>query len=65
MSSKFGDTLSAKPPLDDQLYSLSPDALDFFKSQTGIEDEDALREHILSVQKKAYGVGASRSPHLV
>jgi hypothetical protein len=56
MASKFADPLR-RPPLDNQLYFLSLDALDFFKSQTGIEDEDSLREHILTVQKKAYEVG--------
>ena len=56
MVSKFVNPLT-KPPLDDKLYSLSPLALDFFKSQTGIDNEDALREHILTVQRRAYEVG--------
>ncbi|KII89875.1 hypothetical protein PLICRDRAFT_159089 [Plicaturopsis crispa FD-325 SS-3] len=42
------------PPLQPSLYNLSPEELQFFKSQTGIEDEDALRDHIMAVQAKAY-----------
>lgn len=45
-----------QPPLDDQLYSLTPDAAEFFKSQTGITNDDALKAHILAVQKKAYEI---------
>jgi hypothetical protein len=43
-------------PLDESLYSLNPEEKTFFKSQTGIDDDDALRDHILAVQKKAYAV---------
>jgi len=37
-------------------YSLDPDELAFFKQETGIQDEAALKEHILTVQAEAYKV---------
>jgi hypothetical protein len=55
MPPKYANPLR-KPPLDDQLYTLPPDALDYFKSQTGIQDENALKEHIITVQRSAYEV---------
>ncbi|EAU85563.2 hypothetical protein CC1G_06276 [Coprinopsis cinerea okayama7 len=47
-----------RPPLDESLYDLEndPEALDFFKSQTGIQDNGELRKHILNVQGRAYDV---------
>lgn len=46
-----------KPPLEgDKFYSLSEEELAFFKSQTDINDDDALKQHILDVQAKAYDV---------
>ncbi|KAH7910790.1 hypothetical protein BJ138DRAFT_1152166 [Hygrophoropsis aurantiaca] len=42
------------PPLDLNLYALDEESSTFFKSQTGIFDDSALREHILAVQAKAY-----------
>ncbi|EGO04103.1 hypothetical protein SERLA73DRAFT_158452 [Serpula lacrymans var. lacrymans S7.3] len=41
-------------PLDERLYVLKPEASAFFKSHTGIHDDDALKSHILDVQAKAY-----------
>lgn len=55
MSTFFADP-TTRPPLDENAFSLSPEALAFFKSHTGISDEDALKEHIITVQKKAYEV---------
>lgn len=46
------------PPLDDSLYNLSGIELEFFKSQTGIHDEDKLKRHILAAQAEAYKVRA-------
>ncbi|KAH7910777.1 hypothetical protein BJ138DRAFT_1064440 [Hygrophoropsis aurantiaca] len=43
-----------RPPIDQNLYALDEESSTFFKSQTGISDDSALREHILSVQAKAY-----------
>jgi hypothetical protein len=54
----FDDPL-LKPDLDERLYSLSGDGLEFFKSQTGIEEELALKQHILAIQKEAYAVSAA------
>ncbi|KIJ66175.1 hypothetical protein HYDPIDRAFT_87780 [Hydnomerulius pinastri MD-312] len=44
------------PPLDPGLYSLSSEEAAFFKAATGIEDDDALKAHILIAQEKAYKV---------
>lgn len=37
-------------------YKLSPGQTAFFKSQTGIDDDEALKNHILGVQERAYKV---------
>ncbi|KAG6918961.1 hypothetical protein DXG01_010200 [Tephrocybe rancida] len=55
MSSRYADP-ARKPPLDQAFLVLSSEELSFFKSQTKIEDEDELKEHIISVQKKAYEI---------
>jgi hypothetical protein len=47
--------------LDESLYSLTAEESAFFKSQTGIEDDDELKEHILAIQAKAYKVFQSSS----
>ncbi|KAF5373310.1 hypothetical protein D9615_007401 [Tricholomella constricta] len=47
---------ATQPPLDERFYGLSSDEFDFFKSQTGIKDEDAIKQHIITVQKKAYSI---------
>ncbi len=43
-------------PLDPKLYSLDEQEAAFFKSATGIQDEEELKKHILDVQAKAYAV---------
>ena len=43
-------------PLDETLYTLGEEEIAFFKSQTGIDDEQELKRHILRVQKEAYEV---------
>lgn len=43
-------------PIDPVKYSLSPEEAEFFKATTGINDDEALKAHILSVQEKAYKV---------
>ena len=40
-------------PLDEGLYKL--DSV-FFKQQTGIDDNDELKTHLLSIQAEAYNV---------
>lgn len=49
------DTLEkrGKLPLDQEL-TLSSEELAFFQEQTGIQDEEQLKKHIISVQEKAY-----------
>ncbi|KAK0192562.1 hypothetical protein F5146DRAFT_507891 [Armillaria mellea] len=42
--------------LDPTLYALSEDEAAFFKAQTGIEDDVALKNHIFTVQEEAYKV---------
>ncbi|KAG9317905.1 hypothetical protein JVU11DRAFT_2135 [Chiua virens] len=49
----------AKPCEDEPLgstYALSPEQASFFKAQTGIDNDDDLKAHILDVQGKAYKV---------
>ncbi|PBK67606.1 hypothetical protein ARMSODRAFT_889090 [Armillaria solidipes] len=43
-------------PLDPTLYALDEDEAAFFKSQTGIEDDTALKSHIFAVQEEAYKI---------
>ena len=42
--------------LDERLYELADEDLAFFKQQTGIQDEEELKAHILQVQAEAYKV---------
>jgi len=42
--------------LDESLFTPDPAELAFFKSQTGIDDEQALKDHIISIQRKAYEI---------
>lgn len=49
------------PPLEPSLYALSTESLAFFKSTTGIGDDDELKEHIMNVQAQAYAVCARRT----
>lgn len=44
------------PLLDPSLYTLSAESSAFFKSTTGIHDDNELKEHILNVQAQAYAV---------
>ena len=43
-------------PLDDKLYRLDAEEVAFYKGKTGIQDDLALREHIIKVQQDAYQV---------
>ncbi|KZV97531.1 hypothetical protein EXIGLDRAFT_607962 [Exidia glandulosa HHB12029] len=43
-------------PIDPSVYSLQPDEAAFFKEQTGLHDDEVLKEHILAVQAEAYQV---------
>ncbi|KAJ7489410.1 hypothetical protein FB451DRAFT_1390562 [Mycena latifolia] len=46
--------LLLNPPLDESLYMSDEAEVAFIKSQTGIHDPNALKQHIIAVQKKAY-----------
>ena len=48
-----------KIPLEDKYYNLDETDVQFWSSQTGLTDPDALKEHILTVQKEAYEVRIS------
>ena len=43
-------------PLDDTLLESSPEEEAFFKFETGIQDTEELRKHIIEVQADAYKV---------
>ena len=42
--------------LDDTLLGLDPEEEAFFKSETGIQDTEELKKHIIKVQEDAYKV---------
>ena len=48
--------MTSIPPLDDTLYRISPEASEFFKQSTGIQDDEELKKHILTVREKAYNI---------
>lgn len=48
--------LSPDMALDERLYDLTDEECSFFKQQTGIQDDDELKAHIVQVQAKAYKV---------
>ncbi|KAI0356234.1 hypothetical protein OH77DRAFT_1495580 [Trametes cingulata] len=43
-------------PIDETLYSLEGEELAFMQGQTGIQDEEELKQHVLAVQREAYKV---------
>ncbi|THH05627.1 hypothetical protein EW146_g9853 [Bondarzewia mesenterica] len=45
-----------KLPLDEKYYSLDEAERAFFKGQTGIQDDEELKKHLLAVQAAAYSV---------
>ncbi|KAH0840326.1 hypothetical protein J3R83DRAFT_1342 [Lanmaoa asiatica] len=51
-------TAAAKPDTEPlaAAYELSPEQATFFKAETGIDDDDDLRTHILEVQEGAYKI---------
>ena len=42
--------------LDERFYDLTDEERTFFKQQTGIQDDEELKTHILQVQVEAYKV---------
>ena len=49
-------------PLDPSIYNLDEEQRVFFKEQTGIQDDNELRDHILQVQAEAYAVSLPATP---
>jgi hypothetical protein len=46
----------SKYKLNSDLYDIRPEEAAFFKQQTGIQDDELLKQHIIQVQAKAYKV---------
>lgn len=46
----------SRESLDPSLYALSGDELAFFKERIGIQDDEELKRHIITVQNSAYQV---------
>ncbi|TFY82954.1 hypothetical protein EWM64_g1069 [Hericium alpestre] len=44
------------PPLDESLYNLNEEEVAFYKQQTGIQDDEELKRHIIAVQTEAYAL---------
>ena len=51
--------------LDERLYDLTDEERSFFKQQTGIQDDDELKAHILQVQAEAYKVCDLMDIHVI
>lgn len=43
-------------PFDERFYNLGHEEVEYLKAQTRIQDDDALKAHVLQVQQKAYEV---------
>lgn len=56
------ETIQEWYPLKDDLFFLEGKELAFMKAQTGIEDEEELKQHIISVTREAYAVRLYLSP---
>ena len=48
--------MTIPPALNESFYSLDREELVFFKANTNITDDDALKKHIMTIQAKAYQV---------
>ncbi len=59
-TSKTAEPKPQSRPLDESLYSIDDQALQFMREQTGIQDPEELKKHIFAAQAKAYAV---RLPH--
>ncbi|KAH7872125.1 uncharacterized protein C8R40DRAFT_1053221 [Lentinula edodes] len=45
-----------KMPLEERFYDLDAEQVEFFRNETGIQDEEELKHHIVAVQTKAYSI---------
>ena len=54
---------ASKPELNPDFYNnlLQPHEVAFFKQQTGIQDDESLKQHIIRIQSKAYEVRSTYS----
>ena len=59
MTNEDFDKQVVKHPLNSEFYRLTDEEVAFHKAQTGIRDDDELKEHILAVQRDAYEVPSS------
>ncbi len=50
------DVNDIKRPLDESFYSLDKTEEEFITQQTGIQDPQELKKHIMNVQAEAYQV---------
>ena len=50
-----------RPGLDESFYQLEDKEAEFFKQQTGISDDEELKQHITKIQTEAYAVSISNS----
>ena len=53
--------LIAYKALDERLYDLSDEERSFLKEQSGIQDDDELKEHVIQVQTEAYKVNFGKA----
>ena len=53
------DKIEVRDGLDPSLYSPTPEEVAFLKSQTRIQDDEELKQHIFAVQREAWNVNRS------
>ena len=58
LSTAFIKNGQLRPGLDEKFYQPEEKEVKFFKQQTGIQDDEALKRHIMEVQAEAYAVRA-------
>lgn len=56
--------LRALPP-DGSFLVMNPETESFFKAETGIQDSEELRKHMIEVQEEAYKVSHRRSANSI
>lgn len=47
--------------LDPTMYAPTPDEVLFLKKWTGIDDDEELKQHVLTVQKEAWDVSIQKA----
>lgn len=56
VSSSMPDSEKWSDSLDEKLYDLDEVEKAFFKAETGIEDDEELKRHIMDTKAKAFAV---------